>query len=145
MQLLHAEHLFELRVVQVVLLSGWTHRLRWSKFNGSVGWRSGAGREETATTKKKKIRRWMFPSAKQPQPLLRDPEVLMRLAGHRVGRHGLRHVISPLSGRDNSTLRSSLRSALLLETANENLAWNPWPPPPIHTRCGAGWLDHTCT
>lgn len=69
----------------------------------------GSGKKQ----QKKKNSRWMFPSVKQPRPLLRDPEVLMRLAGHRVGRDGLRHVISPLSGGDNSDAAEfiTLRSA----------------------------------
>lgn len=38
------------------------------------------------------------------------------------GKDELCNVISPLTGRDNSELQSSLDTAGMLETANENLA-----------------------
>lgn len=65
---------------------------------------------------------------------LRDPEVLMRLWAHVSneagdGKDELHNVISLLSGRDNTVLQSSLDTAGLLEMANENLAWSPWPAP----------------
>lgn len=64
----------------------------------------------------------------------RDPEVLMRLWAHVSkeagdGEDELHNVISLLSARDNTVLQSSLDTAGLLELANENLPWSPWPAP----------------